>query len=475
MNKKGLTKRGRKYHKTLAALAAAFAVGCWYPGISAVAAEHPTPRAEVLQVQKKVTNKLVSTVVVTGNTISSEKNILDALPALRAGQVLDVQKLSDEIMLANENGFRQLAVELRPAGGDKLDAYVTVVEKEPVKFIFSTDNTGNDYTGQWRTRLTYLNGNSGGTGQTAMISYTTSPDHVSDVQQVGLFYNLPLPRSRDNLYFTASYSDVNSGRILSGDGFSMDASGKGSSLGVHYVRNIRRAMAEKQALDFGIDMRQYKNDTTLTVGGTPTPIGVDVDSLPLSLTFQGSSRKGNAFNAYSLSYIHNLPGGGKNSTSQYELYRSGTSANYQLWRGTYNYQQMLPNRWLVNVALTGQYTGERLIYPEQLGLGGAHSLRGMNERDISGDRGIQGNFELYTPELAKGQRLVLFLDAGYFDNIRPVSGDFTHDAAISCGLGWRASYANGYSLSADFGYIVNGTVNVPDHSKKVHVFMSKVF
>lgn len=474
--RKAQPRRGRrKSGKIVAALITGLSIYIGSPVFNVMAAEQPLVNAQVQVGEKNVANKVIHTVIIQGNTISKEKQIRAALPALREGQVLNVKTLSDEIMLANENGFRQLTVDLRPAADNMLDAYVTVRETDAVKFVLATDNTGNDYTGDWRTRLTYVNGNVNGSGQTGIISYTTSPGHLRDVKQFGLYYNFPLPKAKDNLYLTASYSDANSGTIISDSAFSIDASGKGNSVGLHYVHNLLRTPTAKQGFDFGLDFRQYKNDTTLTVGATPIEIGVDVDSMPLSVTYQGSQRYGSSFTAYSLGYVRNLPGGGKNSTAQYEKYRSNTDANYQLWRGSYNYQHMFSSKWLVNVVLTGQYTNERLIYPEQLGLGGARSVRGLDERDVSGDRGLQASLELYTPEIAKGQRLLAFIDAGHFSNVKPVSGDLDSDSAAACGIGWRASFGGGYSVSADFGYVLNGTVNTDAHSKKLHFSASKVF
>jgi hemolysin activation/secretion protein len=421
-----------------------------------------------------IENKVVNKIYIKGNTISSRAAILAALPALQEGRTIDTRELSGEILLANENAFRKIAVNFQP-NGDRLDAYVVVKEISPIKSMVSVDNTGDTFTGWLRTRFSYMNGNVNGSGQTALLSYATAPDHTADVKQLGLFYNLPLPQTRDNVYLIASYSDVNSGRILNQDFYSVDATGKGSSVGLHYVHNLSRTPQEKTGLDFGLDARQYRNGTILTFIGIPLSTGVDIDSMPLSISYQGNNNRGADITSYSLSYIHNIPGGGKNSTAQYEQYRYGTSASYKLWRGSFNYQHLYKDGWLTNIALSGQYTNERLIYPEQFGLGGIWSIRGMNERDVAGDRGVQARFELYTPEVTKGQRFLLFTDAGYFDNIHPITGDLIKDSAVSCGLGWRYNNATGFSVVADYGYMLNGTVNTPAHSSKFHFTVSEVF
>jgi len=52
-----------------------------------------------------------------------------------------------------------------------------------------------------------------------------------------------------------------------------------------------------------------------------------------------------------------------------------------------------------------------------MGLGGAGSVRGASERIISGDRGLAVSAELTSPELAKGLRLVGFVDAGWLRSL----------------------------------------------------------
>ena len=416
-------------------------------------------------------------VYIEGNAISSSKAILGALPALKEGRSVNISGLSRQVMLANENTFRKMSVNLRPAGDNQVDAYVVVTEKPSSKFILSVDNTGDQYTGQLRANLSYLNGNVGGTGQTAVLSFTTSPDHFSDVKQFGFLYNAPQPGSGDNIYFTASYSDVNSGRILSSQGFSLDAAGKGSALGLYYVKNMYRTENVKESLALGLNYNQYKNDTTMVFLGEPIQLGVDIDSMPLNLTYQRSniSPASKDSVSYSVSLIHNLPGGGKNSDRQYDMYRPGTKADYDVWRASFNHQHMFKSNWISNIALNGQYANQRLIYPEQMGLGGMYSIRGLDERDVAGDKAIRASLELYTPEVfSKGQRFLVFLDTGRFSNVSPQPGELTSGTAVSTGVGWRLN-SRGYSLAANWGYMLDGMVESEKHKSKFHFLASKVF
>ena len=57
---------------------------------------------------------------------------------------------------------------------------------------------------------------------------------------------------------------------------------------------------------------------------------------------------------------------------------------------------------------TGEaYSPDLLISGEQFGLGGAHSIRGFEERELSADKGIQASLEIYALPLAGAQHAII--------------------------------------------------------------------
>jgi hemolysin activation/secretion protein len=427
---------------------------------------------QIVYVNETILNKIH----IEGNTHSPDSAVLDALPELKENEPVNIRKLSGQILLANENAFRKMAVNFRTAGNDKVDAYVTVEEKESSKTILAVDNTGSEYTGHWRAHLTYIDGNAGGKGHTAAVSFSASPGHFKDVKQFGLYYNVPLPHSKDNVYFTATYSDVDSGTIINTPAYSVNATGRGSSFGLHYVKNLMRSETTKENFSFGLDYNQYKNDSSFAFksAGESFPLGVDLDSLPLRLTYSKNKLAANESVSYSVSLVQNIPGGGKNSDSRYNTHRAGAKADYRLWRANANHQRLYPSGWLTNISLNAQYANQRLTYYEQMGLGGTYSIRGIDERYVAGDKAIRASFELYTPEIAKGQRLLAFVDTGHFANVDPQSGELAAGTATSAGIGWRYNN-NGFSVAADWGYLLKGVTAKERHESKFHLSISKMF
>src|SRR6185436_17208635 len=109
----------------------------------------------------------------------------------------------------------------------------------------------------------------------------------------------------------------------------------------------------------------------------------------------------------------------------------------------------LPYEWQVRGAVNYQYTTDALVSGEQFGIGGPESVRGYLVRELSGDRGWQGQFELYTPDVAARvklsdayrMRFLAFYDYGQVrDNDPPRNPLQTQDSIYSVGLGMRMSY-----------------------------------
>lgn len=103
-------------------------------------------------------NVRVSAVIVQGPGEASEATIRALLPELSRDTV-NIRKLSQEIQSVNDTGGILLATEFTPAGAGAYRVTVKVEEKKSDHVRLSVSNTGTEYTGDWRTSLTYLNTN----------------------------------------------------------------------------------------------------------------------------------------------------------------------------------------------------------------------------------------------------------------------------------------------------------------------------
>ena len=139
--------------------------------------------------------------------------------------------------------------------------------------------------------------------------------------------------------------------------------------------------------------------------------------------------------------------------------------------------------------MAGPRRGERtrptdsLVSGEQFGLGGPDSVRGYLVREIAGDRGYQGQLELYTPDFAPRVRLsdayrmrfLAFYDFGYARDNEPPRGHRAPGFINSLGLGMRMSYRKVVSLRLDGAQIMQSTFNRQSDSLRVTGALAVVF
>lgn len=103
--------------------------------------------------------------------------------------------------------------------------------------------------------------------------------------------------------------------------------------------------------------------------------------------------------------------------------------------------------------MSGQYANVRLIPGEQFGLGGSRSVRGFEERTVSGDDALQLNFELWSPpvRMLKGTSFLAFADVGHKHVEDFVEPQRRSDTLSSVGIGARWQWRDKFMLVLDYG------------------------
>ena len=438
----------------------------------------------------KIIELKLGKVTITGNKYFSEKIIRKALPEIQEGKTPNIKKLSKQLYLANENPARQMMLNFRPykksaeeiaaenaadlaAGktepiyGEGIEVVVQVNDKQPIISGMTIDNTGTKESGQNRLSLFHFDSALNDHGDFMGISFTTSPDNSSKVFQTGLYYQIPIVEKGDKLILTASYSNVDNGRIA--DAFNI--SGQGGNFGMHYSHPIKQTLLSKEAVEYGYDFHRYINN----VDYSGTQLGVNVDSQPLTIGYslQRNTQGENLF--FGLTYGHNIPGGSRNNAEVYEQSRVGANPNFDFWRMNGNYQKTYKNGWTLNLVAEGQYSGDALISGEQFALGGANSVRGFGEREIAGDMGVRLTTELYSPYITKNQRLVLFLDQGWYNRNNVQIGETKEGYMSGAGIGWRFYEKEQWSAKVDLACALKSDGITASGNKKIHFSVTKFF
>jgi hemolysin activation/secretion protein len=468
-----------KGERTLVELqAAAGAVQALYrdAGYGGVVAYVPPQQGAPGQATIVVLEGRVSRVYITGNTQFSDANIRRAVPQLREGETPQVRRIDEQIQFANENPSRQisLALEPGPQQGD-VEARVTVNELPAGRWSLLLDNTGNESTGRLRASIGYQNAALWGLDHQLSTQVQFAPDEINAVAIVSAAYRVPFYGAGTTVDIFAAYSDVEGGTATTPAG-PLQFSGEGHVLGLRLSKPLVRMGEISHRLSAGLDRRVYLNDCSIEglPPGACGPAGASVAVHPLSIDYQWSLGGLYGFN---LGYSHNLDLGGRHAdASDYEAVRPGSTVHFDLFRWAASATVPLPRSWLLQARASGQWSDDALVPGEQYGIAGANAVRGYEEREITGDRGVAATVELSTPNLLASKddpttalRLLGFTDAGKAYNRldTPCRAGQSSCLLTSVGIGARLSYGP-LQLRLDVAHALKDAISSARNDTRVH-------
>jgi len=401
----------------------------------------------------------VAEVTVSGNQYFTSENVLRAVPALQPGGAPDLRELSRQLSLANEHPAKRLTINIKESRTpNALDADVKVLDVPSQQtFIALTggtsdaDNTINRNTGYTRLTLGHQQSNLFDRDHALTLTYTTSPDHIDDVMQVGAFYWLPLYGYNTALRAFWSRSDVDSGSVGVG-GQSFDVSGRGEFYGLSATYALPKLGSMAHNVTLGIEDRYFKS----TVGAAGALIqSPAVSSRPVALRYTARAEQPEYGIGGFIEYVANVDGGRANDDVSYNNARAGASRHWDAFRFGLDANYSFGSGWSLVGRLRGQEASEPLIPGEQFGIGGVGSVRGLREREMSGDKGAFINLELHTPAW-HGILPFFFYDAGWRKHVTPVAGLPSSDSASSVGVGARWTWEKRLEVSATVATVLNG-------------------
>ena len=473
-------------------------------GWSAVQVTLPEQELERGEVRFRIVEARIGRVIVEGNKFFSEANIRASVPSLQPGASPNIDRIARNLRVANESPSKQTTVLLRSGQEEAtVDAVMRVVDETPQRASVTLDTTGTDQTGKLRLGLGYQNSNVFGRDHVLTLQYVGSPHsetHPNRIQPfpskkvfvLGLGYRIPLYERGDSIDVTAGYSNVNSGNVLN----LFSITGAGGIFGVRYTQNLDKIGDYEHRLSYAWDYRGYQSKGVRPAGGT-IQLVPDVTVHPVTVLYSGLFRRPDSETAFSIGVTQNLPGGndghginfcGVNEHGGFQRLSSVSGHNecangrYFLWRWAINHNQALAGDWQWRFGLNGQFTRDMLISGEQFGVGGADSVRGFLEREVTNDQGYRGTLELYTPDFGgktgiDGARLraLLFADWGGVWRNRPSAGEIHAQHVGSYGFGLRFSRGNNLSMRVDYGTIWDAGGNQGRNDGRLHASFSYIY
>lgn len=441
-------------------------------------------------VRLKVIETRLGKVTVVGNVHHSEANIRRSLPALSEGAMPNTDALSENLRIANQNPSKQVTLQLQAQSPGQsqgqsqpssqpaaVDAVVHLVDEKPWMAAVTFDNAGLDTTGRNEVTAQYQNFDLWGLDHVLSLQYTTATEDPHKVNVYGAGYHIPFYGLSDSLDVYGSYSTIRAGSIAAGL-VDLQVSGAGTVYGAHLNHDFARMGLYDSQLTLAVDHKAYRND----VDYAGAQLGGNVTVTPVSVSYVGQwALPANSANFY-LTGVRNVPGGSQGSDEDFTAARAGATRNYALLRYGAGYSRTLMDGWQLRLSVNGQWTRDALVPGEQFGVGGAASVRGLQERDLSDDKGVTANAELHTPNLCaavSGGRarceLLTFFDDGHLSRNDALPGEPTRLLVDSAGAGLRLNVGRNLTPQLDYGHVLSATDPAEKGDQRLHATVTVAF
>jgi hemolysin activation/secretion protein len=417
----------------------------------------------------------VRNIKIEGNRWFSESLLREKLRIERGGLV-QVAELDQSLAWTNGNQFRRVKLHVEPvADTGEADLFFAVQERFPLRFTAGYENTGNEILGLDRYSGTVTYGNLWGLDH--QVSYQQAMSHSTKLLRVHAFdYRAPLPW-RHILTVSASSAKVNP-TFFSG---LFTQLGKSVNADVKYVIPTRLKQWEGE-VTAGLSFKQTNNN--LEFGGQFADFSMnDLFSASLSASAVRPDQRGRWVVSATLT---GSPGdfNSRNTDETLGKSRFGARSRYlygQAWAQRVTF--LAPG--LSSIArLSTQLAGTNLVPSEQFSAGGLNTVRGYEERVLSGDSGFVFSHEVQRalPAIPLGKKLprmdlvgAFFWDYGRTIIKHPLIGETKAAYLSSVGLGLRCSVGSYFSATADYGRQLEQieTPGAPHH--RLHVKMSLAY
>jgi hemolysin activation/secretion protein len=407
-------------------------------------------------VQIIVTEYHVGAVTVSGNRWFAA-SLIARESGLAPGDDLSLDHLRDSLAFLNANPFRTVSIVFAPgAATGATDVNLNVTDRLPLHLYASFDDQGVPSLGrdEWSAGATWGNA----FGQDQVLSYQFTRGDLNRYTAHALNWTIPLPGHVRLLIFGAYARE----RPDLGPFFNETGQSGQASLRIVLplpdltpAPNIRLT----QDLQLGYDFKTSNND--LEFGGVKIfASAAEIDQFPLIYDATETDPHGQTqFTGALFASPGNLTAG--NRQAAFTADAPGARPRYLYGNAALTRVTFLPAGFSLTTRALGQAASGNLLYSEQLGLGGAGSVRGYVTDAALGSDGILLSQEIRAPAFSL-TRLLRLRGAGRDNEQIGAFWDYGHAGQVtdapkatdlaSLGLDLHAGLAGNVSLSFDIGW-----------------------
>ncbi len=396
----------------------------------------------------------------------------------RPGVPPDIAAFKQDIAWISRNPYRVAEPRIRPGtqpGTTQL--MMAVRDRTPWRVYTAFSNTGTRATDRERWAAGFNWGNAFGRDHELSVNLAGSVD-VHRSRSIALSYLVPLPW-RHLLHLDWSLSE-SAGKVPAG----LDQEGGGRQLGLKYEVPLG-GVASGHSLSAGVEFKRSDNLLLLNLGAENIPLvdgSTEVYQLRLGYDGRAVHTAKGATTDFGVSAVYS-PGGlsDRNEDRAFANSRAFAAADYEYVTARARHvRPFWRNRWEYSLRGNLQWTEDTLIGIEQMVVGGMSTVRGYEENEAFGDRGIVLGQELAFPAvrlagLGRDElRPFAFHEGGWTESVRRLPGE--HSMALhAVGLGLRYRYGQNVSLNVAGGWPLRRAESGADTDAKAHLSLQLGF
>lgn len=391
-----------------------------------------------------------------GNTTVAGNHRIDTEALLhrihgKTGDLVDVNRLEDELRLYNTTNTYQVQAELVPGEREGTsDLHLVLQEKKnPLTSFIFADNTGQKESGRYRIGAYSEYRGIGGHD----ASFSVSPVWTEGIWGGSVLYDTPWGHygTRAQISYSRNLVDIIDGAFKEYD---MKANSNDFAISITHPMNV----TPFSKVDFFLEGHRKWSDTEYS--------GMELaNSVTRTLKAGFSAR---SFDDTGLWFAMASVTGYDSDDRVNNRENNGSYYSAYLMR-----RQNLKDDQYLLCRLYGQYTAfTALPSTEQFTLGGMSSVRGYKESILSGDKGWFAGLEYGFPISSDHRtwRGFLFLDHGVAYN--NFSTKTTRDYLTSTGLG--IEYAKGgWYVKTVLGVPLNDSGNIGSTAPRIHFYVQR--
>lgn len=413
----------------------------------------------------------VGKVTVTGANWFSEDGYRRKL-AVSPGDPVRPDQIDEGIADINRNRYRSASATL-VAGEDPgtMDVALETREKAPFTFNAGYSDTGQMSTGDGRVTAGAEWGNAFGNADTLTYQFTASPGSaLFRSHAAGYAHTF---RNGHSVSLNANYAFVNSALPPP-----LNQSGESSAASLRYTVPLPDWLSVRNEIAFGPD---YKRSNTNLVFSSMPVFDSLTEIVQGAIDYRAQRPDDYGMTGFTASLVGS-PGGlaGANDNAAFEGQRAEASATYAYLNLSLSRTTRLPGKLTWTTTLRGQLSTDNLLGTEQLGFGGAASLRGYDEGEVYADQGLLVRNELVSPPLDFGKDAwagsfqgFVFWDYGRAIIRKPVTGERQNYSLSSVGPGIRLSFTSHLYAEAAYGWqLIDTGLNPRGRESRGHVSVS---